>query len=109
MPIFTSTGCTPNDTAIFGMAVTITVPSRFSMKNAPATRSAIVVLRDRLPAKGAHPADSAVAEPPLCPRCGHEQTVVEITHIIVTVEGRKDPLEGAAHAQRGEHHGFAGR
>jgi hypothetical protein len=35
------TGLAPKDRAICGMAVAITVPSRFSMKNAPATRSAM--------------------------------------------------------------------
>ena len=42
-----STGSTPNDFAIGGMAVTITVPSRFSMKNAPATSSEIAVVRGK--------------------------------------------------------------
>ncbi len=34
-----STGLTPNEMAIWGRAVAITVPSRNSMKNAPATSS----------------------------------------------------------------------
>src|SRR5271165_131969 len=37
-----STALTPKERAICGSAVPITVPSRFSMKNAPATRSAIM-------------------------------------------------------------------
>ena len=45
MPRLRSTGCTPNDRAICGSAVAITVPSRFSMKNAAATRSAMAVGR----------------------------------------------------------------
>src|SRR5271166_1812874 len=41
MPMLRSTGLAPKDRAICGIAVAITVPSRFSMKNAPATRSAM--------------------------------------------------------------------
>src|SRR6478672_9796222 len=43
IPTFRSTGLTPNVCAIWGRAVAITVPSRFSMKKAPATRSATSV------------------------------------------------------------------
>src|ERR1700730_5248587 len=45
MPILRSTGLTWKDWPICGRAVAITVPSRFSMKNAPATRMA---MRDAL-------------------------------------------------------------
>src|ERR1700686_3043639 len=39
MPRLRSIGWAPKDNAICGRAVAITVPSRFSMKNAPATSS----------------------------------------------------------------------
>ena len=47
MPMARAGGVVPNDAAIGGRAVAMTVPSRFSMKNAPATRSAT---GDRRPA-----------------------------------------------------------
>src|SRR3979411_535943 len=43
MPMFRSTGFTWKDRPIWGNAVAMIVPSRFSMKNAPATRMAIEV------------------------------------------------------------------
>jgi hypothetical protein len=41
MPMLRSPGLAPKEPAICGMAVAIAVPSRFSKKNAPATRSAM--------------------------------------------------------------------
>ena len=38
MPVDRAVGATPNEVAIAGTAVVITVASRFSMKKAPATR-----------------------------------------------------------------------
>ena len=40
MPMFKSIGLAPKERAICGIAVAMTVPSRFSMKNAPATNKA---------------------------------------------------------------------
>jgi hypothetical protein len=40
IPICKSIGLAPKDSAIFGRAVAMIVPSRFSMKNAPATNNA---------------------------------------------------------------------
>ena len=45
MPTLSPTGFVPNVWAMCGMAVVMTVPSRFSMKNAPATRSATATAR----------------------------------------------------------------
>ncbi|MNN92134.1 hypothetical protein D3C81_2103700 [compost metagenome] len=44
--MFISTGCTPKAAAICGIAVTITVPSRFSIKNAPATSKGSALARE---------------------------------------------------------------
>jgi hypothetical protein len=40
IPTLRPMGLVPNERDMCGIAVVITVPSRFSMKNAPATRSA---------------------------------------------------------------------
>src|SRR5471032_131495 len=45
MPMFRSTAATPNERAMSGNAVVITVASRFSMKNVTATSRAIRVER----------------------------------------------------------------
>src|SRR5579864_1764827 len=44
MPILRSTGATPKESAIWGKAVAITVPSSCSMNSAPATRRAMTAL-----------------------------------------------------------------
>ncbi|MOA04698.1 hypothetical protein D3C78_1242680 [compost metagenome] len=45
--MFMSTGLTPKAAAICGMAVTITVASRFSIKKAPATSSGSALAREK--------------------------------------------------------------
>src|SRR5208283_4076186 len=46
MPRLSRTGVSPNETAIAGSAVAITVPSRFSMNRAQATVSATTIGRE---------------------------------------------------------------